>query len=345
MSEGRKVLLIGSIGLEDPTTVFKTLSETVGDFAPRLPDGECGPRRAWILWQKPLIQNNPQFEVAASKDMMFGGRQMTLEWFKLKDGIAPSDVDFGNLGYADEALSSYEIFKRMRGAGEIPADKRFQVSLPTPVAVVTQHFAAPAQPLVEPAYERAMLQEVGRIVKGIPLDDLAIQWDVCQEVLSAAGGWEVFYDDPVAGGVERIVRLCKAVPEPAELGFHLCYGDPGHKHIKEPDDLGVSVTFANAFHDQIDRQVNWIHMPVPRERSDDGYFAPLDGIRLRPETDLFLGLVHLTDGVDGAKRRIGAATKYVTDFGVATECGFGRRPPETIRPLLELHGDIARLTI
>ena len=86
-------------------------------------------------------------------------------------------------------------------------------------------------------------------------------------------------------------------------------------------------------------------MPVPRERSDDGYFAPLNEIRLRPETDLFLGLVHLTDGVDGARQRIGAATKYVTDFGVATECGFGRRPPETIQALLELHGDIARLTI
>lgn len=51
------------------------------------------------------------------------------------------------------------------------------------------------------------------------------------------------------------------------------------------------------------------------------------------------------EGTSLIRGRIGAATKHVTGFGIATECGFGRRPSETIRALLELHGDIARLTI
>jgi hypothetical protein len=31
----------------------------------------------------------------------------------------------------------------------------------------------------------------------------------------------------------------------------------------------------------------------------------------------------------------------VTDFGIATECGFGRRPPDTVSDLIELHREVA----
>ncbi|MGH8702107.1 MAG: hypothetical protein ACREVR_13175 [Burkholderiales bacterium] len=34
------------------------------------------------------------------------------------------------------------------------------------------------------------------------------------------------------------------------------------------------------------RRVDWVHMPVPRGRSDEAYFAPLDGLKLQPETEL-----------------------------------------------------------
>ncbi len=44
MPGARSVHLVGSIGLSDAETVFRTLSETVGDRAPRYPDGETGDR-------------------------------------------------------------------------------------------------------------------------------------------------------------------------------------------------------------------------------------------------------------------------------------------------------------
>jgi hypothetical protein len=85
-------------------------------------------------------------------------------------------------------------------------------------------------------------------------------------------------------------------------------------------------------------------MPVPRSRSDGGYFAPLRHLQLHPKTQLYLGLVHYTDGVEGARKRLMAAKKMVSDFGIATECGFGRRPREQdIRELLHLHAQIAEL--
>ena len=78
---------------------------------------------------------------------------------------------------------------------------------------------------------------------------------------------------------------------------------------------------------------------MPRERSDQGYFAPLRDLRLHSETELYLGVVHLTDGLEGTRRRIAAAREFAPPFGITTECGLGRRPPETISDVLRLHLD------
>jgi hypothetical protein len=81
-------------------------------------------------------------------------------------------------------------------------------------------------------------------------------------------------------------------------------------------------------------RIDFVHMPVPRSRIDDAYFAPLTRLALSPGTGLVLGLIHYTDGIEGGTKRIAAAEKYVKDFDLATECGFGRREPSTIPDLL-----------
>lgn len=55
---------------------------------------------------------------------------------KLADGVNPEQIHFGELGYAREARPSYQDLLAARVAGHIPATMRFQVSLPTPLAVV-----------------------------------------------------------------------------------------------------------------------------------------------------------------------------------------------------------------
>lgn len=145
------------------------------------------------------------------------------------------------------------------------------------------------------------------------------------------------YEDAVTGSVERIGRLCGKIDSAAELGIHLCYGDPGHQHIVEPMDLAVSVAFANGICRASPRHLDFIHMPVPRDRADDSYFAPLKMLALPESTRLVLGLVHYTDGVEGSRKRIAAAEHYARDFDIATECGFGRRDPATIPDLLHIH--------
>jgi hypothetical protein len=103
------------------------------------------------------------------------------------------------------------------------------------------------------------------------------------------------------------------------------------------------VEFANRVSHEIKRQIQLVHMPVPRNRADDAYFAPVQRLALRPETELCLGLVHYTDGVEGTKKRLTVGKKYAEEFSIATECGFGRRDPRTIPELLRIHAEVADL--
>ena len=63
--------------------------------------------------------------------------------------------------------------------------------------------------------------------------------------------------------------------------------------------------------------------------------------RLPDNTTLALGLVHYTDGVEGTKRRMKVADKYVEGYAIGTECGLGRRPPDTIEELFRIHRQVA----
>jgi methionine synthase II (cobalamin-independent) len=195
-------------------------------------------------------------------------------------------------------------------------------------------------PSIEIAYEKAMLREVEKICRAVPHRDLCIQWDVCVEMILWDGRWPGArnpFPDPAAEIMARMKRISTAVPQDVEIGFHLCYGDWEAKHFIEPLDAGKLVEFANALFRSVTRPIAYIHMPVPVDRSDDAYFQPLQNLKLPSGTDLFLGLVH-ADGVVRTKERIAAASKYVPEFGIATECGMARcKTPEVVRTLLEIH--------
>jgi hypothetical protein len=248
------------------------------------------------------------------------------------------------LGYADFARASFAIFSELKTAGTIATDIRFQVSLPTPLAVLNVFIDPAAQASLEPVLERAMRAELDLILGALPHDELSLQWDVAVEIANLERYYPVFFEPVLDGIVERLARIAAWVPADVELGFHLCYGDAGGVHFEEPEDARHLRDVANAISAKIARRIDWIHLPVPIERDDDAYFAPLTGLRLAPETQLFLGLLHKEDGLDGARRRIDAARRVVPEFGVATECGMARDAAVRDVPgLLRLHREAAAL--
>ena len=331
----RMVHLVGSVPLTDAEEVFRTASAILAERARRLPDGETGVRANWIGWQSTVFARNPALELLPDPGKEYGAPIR----YRLRPGVTPDVVEFDNLGYADAALESYATFARLEDEGAILPGTRFQVCLPTPLAPITSFVQLDARAAVEPAYEARMVVELERICAAIPHDQLAIQWDTAIEFGILEGVMPTHLANPGREILARLVSLGERVPSGVELGYHLCYGDAGHRHFVQPKDAALLVSVANAICAGVRRPVDWIHLPVPRDRDDAAYYAPLSELRLQPETELYLGLVHYADGVEGARRRMAAATEVVADYGIATECGLGRRTAETVAPLLRLHRD------
>ena len=134
-------------------------------------------------------------------------------------------LDIAELGYADAALASWELFQRARDTGTIAAHQRFMVGLPSPLSVVTMYIAPASRPAVLEAWTAVMEKEVSRILDNIPSDSLAIQWEVVIEFGILEGVWT--YLDSGESGIaarseiaQHVLHLGGLIPEPVELGYH-----------------------------------------------------------------------------------------------------------------------------
>jgi hypothetical protein len=343
---GPGVHLIGSVPMEDAESVFRAVAGALGPHLRRIPDGETGERRRWIFFQNTMLRRHPDMEedptVPPFALRQWDGkllREMSL--LRFRAGVDPERVTF-ETGYAAAARASYTVFAQLRGAGVIPAALRFQVCLPTPMASGYMYVSPRAREAYLPAYERALRRALDEIVAAIPAERLSIQWDVCQEVLVHEG----FFPDRPPDYAEQIeaelARLGDAVPAEVEMGYHLCYGSPADEHLVMPRDLGVLVAMTRAIRRSLRRGMDFLHLPVPRDRTDADYFRPLEGFSADGGTALYLGLIHHADHA-GDRARIAAAQRFVSGFGVASECGWGRTDPQRVPGLLESHRLAAEL--
>src|SRR5262249_13321728 len=149
-----------------------------------------------------------------------------------------------------------------------------------------------------PAYEDLVFRELKRLTQSVPPSDLAIQWDVCYEVLDIEGvipwmgdgAWERF-TGPVS-------RLARALPEDVLVGYHLCYGTFPEWPMYEARDMSLLVRMANHAVAESGRTVDWLHLAGPRylRSEDETFFRPLTN--LEPgDSRVYLGIVLPVDGV------------------------------------------------
>lgn len=336
------VHLVGSIGLDSVEEVFKTAGPLLGRRLRRIPDGEPGPRRLWASFQYPLLRASAFLRPDPSGALR---KTSGFPLLCLAEGVDPDEVQFGELGYAREARASYLDFQAARQRGDIPDGVRFQVCLPTPMSVIYAFCTARHVVEIERAYQASMVREVEAICRNIPNEDLCIQWDVCHDMIVWDGQPQDQFPLVKASKPEiaaRFKAISAPVPESVQLGFHLCYGDFGGKHYFDPITARHLVDIANAIADQVAHEIDYIHLPVPLPRATAEFFEPMKDFKLAPVTRLYLGLIHPSDGVEGARERIALAHQYVPEFGVATECGFARaRKTDLVHKLLKLHAAVA----
>jgi hypothetical protein len=334
------VHLVGSIPLADTADVFRAASRAVGSHLLRLPDGETGDRLAWAGFVGRKLADNPAFEIDPDYPSFDwfdedGDLVATMEQHRFRPGVDPGKVTF-DIGYAPLAIESFTIFDRMQKAGEIPAGVKFQVSLPTPMAISFNSISPRYQEAFQAAYEPQLIGEAIAIADAIPHDRLAFQWDVCQEVLVWEKSYPVIPPNYKELVLAELQRLGDAIPADVDLGYHLCYGSPRGKHLVRPKDTGVMVEMLNGLFARLGRGVQFIHIPVPRDRTDEAYFKPLESLKLPAGCDLYLGLIHYRDEA-GDRRRLEAARRHTRVDGISCECGWGRDDPAHVPDLMASH--------
>ena len=354
------VHFVGSIPLSNGAEVMQTLSARFGPWLPRIPDGETGERTNWIQYQEDVIARLPG---ARKVEGTGDPRGATAKRAQTGRFAVPADIQLepsmlGDLGYAHAALESYTDYSILKANAAIAPECCYMVALPSPYSVISFCVLKESAAAIEAVYEARLLQELEQITTKIPSNELSIQWDIVHDMqafdeaslraASAAGNTAAverrtpWFSPSKAGIVDRCVRLGNAVPKGVELGYHLCYGSYGGRHFIEPESMAAMVDLSNAIIDGVNRPVDFIHMPVPIEREDDAYYAPLAGLK-RPEgMKLYLGLIHWRDGADATMRRVAAARRFTRDFGVSTECGFGRMTAAEVPAILAVHEQVLK---
>ncbi|KAL9085619.1 MAG: hypothetical protein Q9165_007520 [Trypethelium subeluteriae] len=327
------VLMVGSVPLASSREVFQEVCKVLSGRLHTIPDGETGDRRNYIGWQLARFPSETRrMELGGTLLPDMGKPNHTV------DSIQPT-------GYDEAATASYAEFKQLQHQGLIPSDVRFQICLPTPFNSIIGHIKPELHAEIEPLYEQRFEQSIDRILDEIPHKDMVIQWDLCFEVTALEYDrgrltdprHKAHFTSVKSGILERVLRICDRIPPDVHLAFHLCYGDLRHRHFIEPADTRLVVELANDIIEMLGGAhiIEWIHVPVPRDRVDVEYYAPLNGLRLNGSR-IYLGLVHANDE-SGTNERIHAArTAYPHPFGVATECGLGRTPKEEIESILNI---------
>ncbi|MDQ0642800.1 hypothetical protein [Microbacterium murale] len=190
MTQPQGALLVGSVNYDDAETTMRTAAALLGDRLTRIPDGEVGKRFHWIMFQPDVLGEAVGIERVGEEPIPFKAG-LDARPLRIADGVDAAGIVLPPLGYADAAIESYAVFTRLRDEGAVPAGIRFQVSLPTPVAIISSFFSGDDRAAFEPVYTAAMLRELDEIVAAVPHDDLAVQWDVASEmgIIEHAAGY------------------------------------------------------------------------------------------------------------------------------------------------------------
>lgn len=340
----------GSVNLPDAETVMREISSRIPQGVRRMTDGETGERSYWVHFQFRKFEAMPDFVQVERREVYDTGGEPAprAPALRLADGVQADAVEWPNLGYADAYATSFEVFRALQEAGTIPPAVRFQLQYPTPLAPIALAFLAAEIPSLAISYGAALFADLDRALATLPHDRCAVQWDVAAEFALLEGT----FGSPVP--VERIasglVQCLDHVPADVPVGMHLCYGDYGHRHFKQPESLEKQVRLANAVAAGARTPPAWFSFTVPQNRSDEAYFAPLRDLQTGSQTELYFALVpyHRADQAPGTTdeqvrlidANLGRSEAGNLDWGVCTECGMGRVAQEEVPNLLDLHREI-----
>jgi hypothetical protein len=295
----------------------------------------------------------PEFAVASEPREAYDTGDVeapAMPQLRLADVVSAADIRWPDLGYATAYGESFRVFHAMQEAGTIPAGVRFQMQYPTPLACVGGTFVAEDMPTILESYATELFADLDGALASAPHDQIAVQWDVAVEFGLLEGSMSPAGAMPLEQVTPGLVRCIDQVPDDVPVGMHLCYGDYGHQHFKQPESLAMQVRVVNAVVAGARRPVNWFSFTVPQSRADADYFAPLRDLKAGPETELYFALVpyYPADQPQGTTAEqvrlidasLAESTAGAREWGICTECGMGRAEAADVPVLLDKHTEI-----
>src|SRR4051812_1044790 len=131
------LLLVGSLPADSTEAALRAGAELFGDLVFALPDGETGPRAAWVGYERErLARPNPGVVVVEETASPTGIPRHAYETpvFAVREDV--DELHWDSWPRIDDAIASYAVFCDLREQGVIPDGLRFQVGLPFPASAM-----------------------------------------------------------------------------------------------------------------------------------------------------------------------------------------------------------------
>src|SRR5947209_18485151 len=129
------LLLVGSLPAESTDAALRAGARHFGDLVFALPDGETGPRSAWVGYERErLARPHPDVVVVEETASPTGIPRHAYETpvFAVREGV--DALHWDSWPRIDDAIASYAVFRDLREQGVIPNGLRFQIGLPFPAS-------------------------------------------------------------------------------------------------------------------------------------------------------------------------------------------------------------------
>ena len=166
-----ELLLVGSLPADSAESALRAAAAFYDGLVFALPDGETGPRSAWVGYERErLVRPNPDVVVVQETESPTGIPRHAYETpvFGIRPGV--TGLRWDSWPRIDDAIAGYQVFRALRADGVIPAGLRFQVGLPFPSSALSGFKAdfAADYPVAARAFEDLVARELARLTAAIP---------------------------------------------------------------------------------------------------------------------------------------------------------------------------------
>src|ERR1700747_1898735 len=151
-----ELLLVGSLPADSAESALRAAAAFYDGLVFALPDGETGPRSAWVGYERErLVRPNPDVVVVEETESPTGIPRHAYETpvFGIREGA--TELHFDSWPRIDEAIRSYAPCGELRYVGVLRSGLRSQMGLPFPSSAMTGFKAdfAADYPIAERGYE------------------------------------------------------------------------------------------------------------------------------------------------------------------------------------------------